>query len=132
MWWHKLQIDRDERWKVMMQLIYKNVNEMGRKLTDQVIHQWNIDPTKSPDDGGGGGLNSVGRIANTVLHLPDPETLAEDWAEAFYYDPIYGLNDLTNVRKWHAALNEKADQNKQLAFEAELRTYFGVTKAGID
>jgi len=51
-----------------------------------------------------------------------------NWTEAFYFDPLYGLSNLTNVRKWHAALNEDADLNKRLAFEAELRTYFGVTK----
>ena len=41
---------------------------------------------------------------------------------------MYGLSDLTNVRKWHAAFREGADPHRRLAFEAELRTYFGVAK----
>ena len=36
-WWEKLN---QEKWKSMMSLIYRAVNEMGRLLTDEAVYEF--------------------------------------------------------------------------------------------
>ena len=45
---------------------------------------------------------------------------------ALYTDPYYGLDNADNYMHWQA-LYSGADPNEQLAFKAELRTYFGLS-----
>ena len=65
-------------------------------------------------------------------------------AQALYDDPLYGLNNVTNARKWGAAFGEQGrgaeegserDERRahhRLAFEAELGSYFGLDEGVLD
>lgn len=48
---------------------------------------------------------------------------------AIYNDPYYGLSNTANYPHWQTLQNTNVnitEVNKKLAFQAELRTYFGL------
>lgn len=52
-----------------------------------------------------------------------------------FTDPVYGLNNIDNYQRWNVlhptASTNQTQVNQKLAFQAELRTYFGLNSAQV-
>ena len=60
------------------------------------------------------------------------ETITVAQANALYTDLLYGLNNVDNLARWGGAFSPGYDATKSLAFQMELRTYFGLTIAQVN
>jgi hypothetical protein len=108
-----------EKWKFMINLIYKVVNDLGRELTNLGVYKSiaKFEITSGQD------------IMNSFFIS---ETITESQANALFTDPIYGLNNLDNFGRWGGAFNPSNDLTKSLVFQMELRSYFGLTIAQVN
>jgi len=74
-------------------------------------------------------FNSASDI-NTFLLINNPATLTVE--SAMFTDPYYGLYNYNNYAQWSVLQSSDvstAAVREKLAFQAELRTYFGLTSA---
>jgi hypothetical protein len=70
---------------------------------------------------------------NTYL-LPNNPITNQVLIDAIYTDPWYGLKDLKNYEQWQVLESGNANTtaiHEKLAFQAELRTYFGLSSAQV-
>jgi len=102
----------------MLVLIFNVVNDLGRQLSEVAAYTL-IQTGELKIESG---VNTFLFAGNNVD--PDVQT-------ALYTDGIYGLNNVNNYGKW-GALNPGANKQKQLLFELELKSYFGLTDSQLN
>jgi hypothetical protein len=102
----------------MLVLIYNVVNDLGRQLTEVAAYTLISTGELKTEDGINGFLFVDNKVVSSLQ-------------TALFTDAIYGLNNVNNYGKW-GALNPDADKQKQLLFELELKSYFGLRQDQID
>lgn len=99
-WWGQLN---QEKWKFMINLIFRVVNDMGRQLTDISVYRQisKKELTKAEDI-----------MTNFFVDV----TISESQATALFTDQIYGLSNIDIFARWGSAFNPGFDIAKSLVF----------------
>lgn len=118
-WW---QMNNQPAWRTYLNMLYEIVN-VG---CGAFMMEWQIAQTISTNN-----LSTAASI-NTVLTINNPVSI--EVADAMFTDPFYGLNNPQNYPRWQALQNTNRNTTalyKKLAWQAEIRSYFGLTSAQV-
>ena len=104
----------------MIILLYNVVNDLGRQLTEQGVFTLINDP----------GTGELKDAASAAQYLFDDNPVTAAQKDAIFNDAVYGLSNVANLGKWNIGLNS-GNQQKELSFKMELKSYFGLNDAQI-
>ena len=114
--WYRL--NNQPKWRTFMTLLYSVViDTLGRQTLNFVIFNQLNDDYDNPSE------------INKWL-MPDVQA-SHKIEDLMYNDPFYGLKYVNNYFHWNALL-ETANPEEKIAWQWELRTYFGLTSEQID
>lgn len=116
------EINNQPMWRTYMNILYEMVNTGCGAFTQE----WQIAQTISTNQ-----LTTASDINNVLLINNPASTQIQD---AMWNDPYYGLSNYENYPRWQALQNTNTNStaiNKKLAWQAELRSYFGLSSAQV-
>jgi len=118
-WW---EINNQPLWRTYMNILYKMVNTGCGAF----MQQWTIESYIQANY-----LVDPASINTVLTPINNIDALTLD---AMWYDPYYGLGNSENYPRWNALQNQNVNQTaiyKKLAWQAELRSYFGLSSAQV-
>ena len=119
-WW---SMQNASPWYTYMNVLYDVVNHwQGEWLSDLLV--WDQMYTN---------YFSTSAGINTYL-LPNNPITDQALIDAIFTDPNYGLDYLESYEKWQVLQSGNANTtaiHEKLAFQADLRTYFGLSSAQV-
>ena len=118
MYWHTLARARP-KYEAYIELLHRVLVHELRDATMDLVTDRIISTVQ---------LNSADKI-NELLLPKHP--VSKELAKAIFEDENYGLGSQHNFPEWHALIPGKSSPLEHLAWEWELKTYFGLSHAQI-